>query len=472
MLVPQQLRIFALRIVFLSSLLLPTCNAVLAAPALDQELHVGSGIGVTFENHESGDNLWAGRKLRQRFTTGRSGLVSNLAVQIFRLDDSLDDSGNVSIALASRALPPTSYHSVQIPISQIPIIDSFADPVPWTTIEVTPGRQMIEKGDVRSIIVTDFRDLTLNNTTKVYWRATGEYGSNDRYSGGELSRGLKLISVPNLSFEDWFDFLDGDGGFQTYVEPYAARRTASFASTFDLQAELSPTGEYSLIDGGVTITNDATAPADEQRGLMEFDLSGLPEDALITSAYLDLDFSDFTPGAKPTFSSVQVYGHAGDGSPNTSNVEDETILLDIFTVHSLGERPVGLDVSRLEDLLSQSDQIGFVTTGLTTQYPSSYFTSEQAALDENVASPTLRLEYISVLEGLIPGDFTADDVVDGTDFLSWQRELTDQQSLTDWEENFGMSNVLPLAVTVPEPSCGVLALGLLGTTCFARKSNF
>jgi hypothetical protein len=77
--------------------------------------------------------------------------------------------------------------------------------------------------------------------------------------------------------------------------------------------------------------------------------------------------------------------------------------------------------------------------------------------------------YIGSLAGLVtfssplPGDFNGDGVVDGRDFLAWQRgESPDPLSsfdLANWQTHFGTGPGLLAATTsVPEPATGALAL--------------
>jgi PEP-CTERM motif len=77
-------------------------------------------------------------------------------------------------------------------------------------------------------------------------------------------------------------------------------------------------------------------------------------------------------------------------------------------------------------------------------------------------------DNVQVLEGLVPlspsgiaGDFDLNKVVDGDDFLLWQRD-PGIGNLSDWEANYG--KVAPLSATlaaVPEPSS--LLLGVLAS---------
>jgi len=95
-------------------------------------------------------------------------------------------------------------------------------------------------------------------------------------------------------------------------------------------------------------------------------------------------------------------------------------------------------------------------------------------------NPTLVLPHAELLEpGGLDGDYNEDGIVDGHDFLVWQREfgnnvapgsgadgsgngVVDGADLTIWEENFG---AIPAAaiMAVPEPSTVVLIA--MGTLC-------
>jgi hypothetical protein len=80
------------------------------------------------------------------------------------------------------------------------------------------------------------------------------------------------------------------------------------------------------------------------------------------------------------------------------------------------------------------------------------------------------IDDISVTSGsdtaVDPGDFNADDVVDGLDFLAWQRDTN--LSYDAWKAGFGVS-VTAAAVGVPEPAAAVLALGALALAAGARR---
>jgi hypothetical protein len=66
-----------------------------------------------------------------------------------------------------------------------------------------------------------------------------------------------------------------------------------------------------------------------------------------------------------------------------------------------------------------------------------------------------------------PGDFNGDLIVDGADFLFWQRD-PNVGSLADWEANYGA----PLSASssaVPEPTTSALALAALCLAMSRRR---
>ena len=71
---------------------------------------------------------------------------------------------------------------------------------------------------------------------------------------------------------------------------------------------------------------------------------------------------------------------------------------------------------------------------------------------------------LTVVPELNPGDFNGDLIVDGDDFLKWQREDGTPASLLEWETSYGNDYALAaVTAAVPEPSSfALIAVGLLG----------
>lgn len=68
----------------------------------------------------------------------------------------------------------------------------------------------------------------------------------------------------------------------------------------------------------------------------------------------------------------------------------------------------------------------------------------------------------------IAGDFDDNGVVDGADFMLWQRD-TNIGSLDDWKANYGMSSAAAAVAAVPEPAGATLAVGMMLLTAGARR---
>ena len=72
----------------------------------------------------------------------------------------------------------------------------------------------------------------------------------------------------------------------------------------------------------------------------------------------------------------------------------------------------------------------------------------------------------------IDGDFNSDGIVDGFDFLAWQRgESPDPLSAGDlalWETNYGNTSAVAATQQVPEPSSGLLTLLAIGYAACSR----
>ncbi len=103
--------------------------------------------------------------------------------------------------------------------------------------------------------------------------------------------------------------------------------------------------------------------------------------------------------------------------------------------------------------------------------------------DQSVDAQDLMFEYrtdtgafvegLVVYEAGIPGDFDGNGVVDGSDFLLWQRDPS-VGSLADWKTNYGMGTALILAASaaVPEPSSILLlAAGAAGSGMWRRRRS-
>jgi hypothetical protein len=75
------------------------------------------------------------------------------------------------------------------------------------------------------------------------------------------------------------------------------------------------------------------------------------------------------------------------------------------------------------------------------------------------------IDNLSVVKS-ISGDFDHNGLVDGADFLHWQRGLSSsplsQTDLDDWHANYGLPAIAAAATAVPEPASAGLLVGAMG----------
>jgi hypothetical protein len=150
------------------------------------------------------------------------------------------------------------------------------------------------------------------------------------------------------------------------------------------------------------------------------------------------------------------------------------IALNQTTIQSLGVKSIPLDINDLEGLLSAGSNLGIVTEAVANQYAYGYSSLERAALESSAVAPTLRLEYISVLEGTPPGDYNSDGVVDAADYTTWRDGLGAHYEAADyglWRRNYGGASTSQAGLNVPEPLTLSLAAIAFVDMWFASRSH-
>lgn len=100
--------------------------------------------------------------------------------------------------------------------------------------------------------------------------------------------------------------------------------------------------------------------------------------------------------------------------------------------------------------------------------------------DVHVFTNVLTEAELQAMAGFVPpdidGDFNQDDVVDGADFLLWQRGESpnpfDPSDLAAWKESFGSGALSGVVAAVPEPSAaGLVCTALAAVLSFRRRSH-
>ncbi|QEG33581.1 WD40 repeat domain-containing protein [Bythopirellula goksoeyrii] len=85
-----------------------------------------------------------------------------------------------------------------------------------------------------------------------------------------------------------------------------------------------------------------------------------------------------------------------------------------------------------------------------------------AIQDDTTGANIGQAHLFTLVEDPLPdGDFNGDGIVDGHDFLAWQRNPS-IGDLADWQANYDANGSVDNLVTIPEPACGLLLI--LGAT--------
>ncbi len=153
----------------------------------------------------------------------------------------------------------------------------------------------------------------------------------------------------------------------------------------------------------------------------------------------------------------------------TLNVEVDT---DSIGPSGITANPGFARISMRSDSSGNTIEIGTIdNSNDDTLFPATLGGSIGVVMSDLFSSVTVNSAFsfgifdnVQVLDGLVPlpsdglpGDFDSSGIVDGTDFLLWQRNQS-VGSLSEWQTNFGTGTPLLAAAAVPEPSSALLFL--------------
>jgi hypothetical protein len=192
------------------------------------------------------------------------------------------------------------------------------------------------------------------------------------------------------------------------------------------QAQLLPVGDagasspdgvnWVLTDGGIGINTQYLPQFDvDRRGVLEFDISPIPTNAVLTAAALGLDVTEMTqsPGIYPV---LRICGYAGDGALSPGDAARIDVLIgQSDPVTECAPITISLDAAFVESLLGQTSYLGLVAWGSANGKQAGFATTEGA--DFGYQPPLLTLSYS--LPGLPLGDANGDGCVDGLDYNTW-----------------------------------------------------
>ncbi len=388
--------------------LLITAATTVAVPVVDQSHAITQSTGGRF--------IYAGNSPTQMFTVGAAGLLSQVDVLLRR---DTGDVGNLALELwpvvAGGPAGSTPLFSAPINPNDIPTNTSALVP-----INVSAGQIFVSPGDQLAIAVSGTATLDDPNAS---W-TSGFPGYN---AGGKFDR-AGVWSIASS---------DHDYGFRTWVDPAVlpgGAQTLALRPTSEWGASLSTSGGSVIFTAGDSMRVDRSPSRDEDnRALIEFDTSGLPEGAIIQSATLDFDINvrTFSGSLVPI---VELYGYQADGSPSDADARSLSRFLGRSApIMSNDLVSIPLDVEELSSMLEVSPDVGIVAyeaaptvgirivaTQFADQFPATF------------SPPMLNIGYsvpASPAHAVPAGDYNRDAHVDAADYVVWRKSNGTQGDL-------------------------------------------
>lgn len=205
--------------------------------------------------------------------------------------------------------------------------------------------------------------------------STGGYGTVLPASNATAYSNAKKSFFGVMAWQENFGFSTGVGrGFSGGGAP-----TLSYAATVPDSGTLSTRAmvdvQYDngvLVEGGTSIF---TQNSSNDRGILEFDLGGLPAGATITSAALKFDVNVYTTssgdGPEP-----RVYGFNGNGTAELSDANMSNLIATGNTVTALDSYSINISPASIEALRGSSDIVGLTIAPSADGKQFGFYTSE------------------------------------------------------------------------------------------------
>ncbi|MEM9348432.1 MAG: PQQ-binding-like beta-propeller repeat protein [Planctomycetota bacterium] len=230
----------------------------------------------------------------------------------------------------------------------------------------------------------------------------------------------------HIAVSDGYLFVSDDRRVQAFR--IAAPEPITITPTLDAQAAWNGDG-FDVADGG----NDMSVrqvPGPEQRSVMEFDLSGVPSDAVIFDATLTVDVGAYTSASvngQDTFGAIEFYAYAGDGQLSNEDPAAGLTLLGVTDpITGTGELTVSLDAAVLNGLVDAgASHLGLVGLADAAGQQFALSTTEANTLfPDFFSAPELTIAY----DWLAFGDLNGDGSTNSDDISAFVMALTDPQA--------------------------------------------
>jgi hypothetical protein len=201
---------------------------------------------------------------------------------------------------------------------------------------------------------------------------------------------------------------------------------------------------------------------------------------IVTPSYQENGFAITAPNAASTICS---WGTSSGSFSGSTGLTFNAVDGHYFLTHNNGE-PFDLLSIDIDDNFGGPVTVdytgtksggGSVTQSFTTDVVDGFETftftgfSGLTSVDWFQSFPFHQIDNVALNVVPEPGDFNGDLIVDGADFLKWQREDGSPASLLEWEASYGNDYALAAAsAAVPEPSTLLLA-SLTGVLVGSRR---
>ncbi len=219
------------------------------------------------------------------------------------------------------------------------------------------------------------------------------WGSNEPTNWKGIEHYLVFDAEGGSGLPEWDD-KPIDYAYSYLVEYSGAKAsTVSLAPSLDALADFSDGGSV-LVDGGSTINVQNVDFANvDRRGVMEFNISSIPDGSTIVSATLALDIIVKTSSSDSN-PILQLHGYSGNG---TAEIADGQVPSNLIgqsdPILNLEMINIDIDAEYVESLLSGSDYLGLLAVN-NDNYQQAGFVTLEGAIAGSRYAPVLTIEYV------------------------------------------------------------------------------
>ncbi len=254
-----------------------------------------------------------------------------------------------------------------------------------------------------------------------------------------------------------------------FVDASSEPSTVQLRPTVDAAATKSG-ATYVIADDNLGIEAQyRPSTGTDKRPIVEFDLRGVPQGAIVQSVKLEFDVNGFSQSG-PQRAHLLVHGYAGDGQATPDDAQSPLNLIGTSPdITDTDLYSMDLSAAYVQSLLGVSPYLGLMGMGDANGLNLSFKGSEHGSGE----APFLTISYT------LPSDFNHDGYADGVDLATWQTAFgsaaagdatgdgtSDGGDFLLWQRQSNRAaSAEPAAAAVPEPlGLGLLIAGLMAAS--------